>query len=519
MKTNPMTVRRGWVLASIVAVALQLSPAMAGVPEPDTVIFGSIAFGGHGITAANTDVLVELRGAANGPVLSSYRMGDSARAGNRYVLRVKSESTAPLLEEDSLPIGATLYLTVRDDSGVLYERTQVLTARGSFVRIDFGDVDTDGDGMSDTFETTYFGNATGGNPNADPDVDGRPNFREALQGTNPLVADGQHPADIHPADWSLNIQEITEYALAWKLGTPWTIEPATIPADYVTRAAALWVGGENYVFDNVPVTTAPLWWTQAAASAPAAVADDASGEALAQSDATASSTESESETETLRKTLVTEARTGLAALRSTEESRRGAGLQSPRNTPVVQRVLPASYALNRAFKVSVTVEPGTGTRAFAVEEAPPAGWLVRFVSNEGRYDAKNKLIKWGPFYGEETRVLSYELTPLSAVANAAFAGKGSFDGTSYAAEGAAAISTGGSGGTVPPSITVLRSSSAPEGVALELTASPGASYTVEASEDFTSWTAVGSITTDDSGRAVFETAGLDSNRFFRLRAK
>ena len=67
MKTNPMTVRAGWMLATVAALALQIGPARAGVPEPDTVIFGSIAFNGHGVTAANTDILVELRGAANGP--------------------------------------------------------------------------------------------------------------------------------------------------------------------------------------------------------------------------------------------------------------------------------------------------------------------------------------------------------------------------------------------------------------------------------------------------------------------
>ena len=36
---------------------------------------------------------------------------------------------------------------------------------------------------------------------------------------------------------------------------------------YVTRASALWVAGESYLFDNDPAVGAPLWWVSGPAPA------------------------------------------------------------------------------------------------------------------------------------------------------------------------------------------------------------------------------------------------------------
>jgi len=49
--------------------------------------------------------------------------------------------------------------------------------------------DTDGNGMSDGFEYTYFGTATGNSPTADPDDDRLTNAQEFVLGTSPINAD------------------------------------------------------------------------------------------------------------------------------------------------------------------------------------------------------------------------------------------------------------------------------------------------------------------------------------------
>ena len=42
----------------------------------------------------------------------------------------------------------------------------------------------------------------------------------------------------------MEIGEVTAYAVAWRTGGVWSFEPNPIPMSSVTRAAALWRGGE-----------------------------------------------------------------------------------------------------------------------------------------------------------------------------------------------------------------------------------------------------------------------------------
>lgn len=499
LKTYPNAIALG-VLVS----ALLLNPATrAGLPEPDTVIYGSIALDGVTITALHSDVTVELRKALEEPAVAVYQMGESAVVGNRYLLRAQMESAEPLTNPDATAIGGTVFLVVKRAGVEKATQSVVLSQRGAFLNLNFGSADTDGDGMSDEFESLHFGSATGGNPNADPDSDGRPNRREFLQGTNPLVADGRHPADLTPADSRLNIQEITEYALAWKLGDPWTIEPVNIPVDYVTRASALWVGGERYVFDNDPVTTAPLWWVQDPSAVPPA-AEGVELSADTQPDAASEEGRALTDKEVLRKELLADAQGGVSAPRGRP------GLQG-QGTAEVTRRLPMNYAVHQAFTVTLHVAPGAGTRAYAVEEIPPEGWLVRFVNSAGRYDARNKRVKWGPFYGAEPRTLTYEVTPLSQAAIGRFGGTGSFDGNSQVIEGLGAIYPPGQG---PETRLVLMWDSGQ--LYLEVIGNPDRAYGLQVSDGFEGWTELGTVTTDGAGRGRLAVEAGASARFFRL---
>jgi hypothetical protein len=500
-----------WSVA--IGLGMLFPVALAGVPEPDTVFYGAIAIEGSFVTAAETNVTIELRRSENGPALVTYQMGQEAAAGDRYLLRAPMESGAPLRNEGASIVGDTVWVAVRKGAVLHGTQSHVIAGRGEFVNLNFGDVDSDGDGMSDSFELLHFGSNTGGNPSSDTDSDGRPNLREFLDGTNPTTPDGWHPADRTPRNWAIDIREVTEYALAWKLGEPWPTEPVVIPVDYVTRASSLWVSGEQYLFDNDPATSAPLWWS----SAPVAPSSPALATNLDESqsrEVDADTPEALTEAEALRALLFEEAhaaRSGKSTSDSASVRVGRTGLHSPMRRGSATRELPAAFTPRRAFQVTVQVVPPGGTLAYAVEEAPPAGWLVRFVNAEGRMDSSRKRIKWGPFYGDQSRTLTYELTPMSE-APSSFEGVASFDGSSGTIEGDAGFS-GPEGNTAP----VLVARIGTGGVQLELRSSASSSVRVEASSNLADWTFLQEITTDVSGRAALVVPGTGESRFFRVR--
>ncbi|MBI1839470.1 MAG: hypothetical protein HYR88_01280 [Verrucomicrobia bacterium] len=466
------------VLLSLTCAALALlSPfsARAGLSEPDAVVFGSIVLNGVPVTAASHAVVVEARRSIAGPVVASYEMGSSAQLGNQYVLRLPVEDASPLDNPSASLVGDKLLIVVRDASGDRDSSLITLSGRGVFVRVDFGDVDTDGDGMSDRFEKLYFGSITGGDPNLDSDGDGRPNLREFLQGTNPLVADGRHPADTDPADDRLTISEVTAYTTAWLTDTPWSIEPKDIPTAYATRAAALWKGGEVYVFTNTPPTNAPMWWAnapKAAGPGPASVSTHGGAQSVSLADLPAAGS--------------------------------------------FTRVMKLTFKPGFPLHVEVQVTPRAGVTAYAIEEHPPAGWLVRNVSGGGRFRSDKARVKWGLFYDDQPRIVSYDAVPLmDAGSTGSFDGLISFDGANAKLAGPSLVTSE----TAAVPITILNVAAAGErGLAFDVQGAPTASYNLEGSSDLTKWTPLQTFTTDASGRAHLAPTAAGLKYFFRITA-
>jgi hypothetical protein len=470
MKTFFSDCRRGQRLLQAAFGVLCLPLALAGLPEPGARIYGTVALNGVVVTAADSAVVVEARKTPTGPAIASYQMGAAPGAGNFYSLLLSAEGAAPLSNTNAVLLGSTVYLVVRDGAGDRDQKTLTLGERGLSARINFGSIDTDGDGMSDEFELANFGSITGGDPNADPDHDGRPNLREFLQGTNPNVADGRHPADISPADDRITLAEVTDYILAWKTGGTWPVEPAlnsTNIEDYITRAGALWKGGEVYVFDNDPATNAPLWWVNAPLDTPGS---------------------------------------------------HGAKPASPGGSAesqlLVARTLPVTYRPNLSVPVALAVTPATQTRAYAVVETPPAGWTIRNISHDGRWDATNRKIKWGPFFDQTVRTLTYEVVPGPTSAGIAeFSGRGSFDGYGMAAVGPLHVWPPGQ--TPPGQLAV--SAAASSGVMIELRGEAGRSYQLQSSADLDAWDSGTTVTMDLQGVATLPAGEGATARFFRLR--
>jgi hypothetical protein len=64
-----------------------------------------------------------------------------------------------------------------------------------------------------------------------------------------------------------------------------------------------------------------------------------------------------------------------------------------------------------SWNIPVTVEPPSGTSAVALEVQLPAGWVVMSISDDGAWDDVHRKIKWGPFFDDLTRTVTFQVRP------------------------------------------------------------------------------------------------------------
>ena len=81
------------------------------------------------------------------------------------------------------------------------------------------------------------------------------------------------------------------------------------------------------------------------------------------------------------------------------------------------------------FTVSIAIDPPMGTIVAALEETPPAGWVVSNISDSGTWDAGTEEVKWGPLFDPSIpAAVSYDITPPGEVPGApCFSGDVTFD--------------------------------------------------------------------------------------------
>jgi hypothetical protein len=65
----------------------------------------------------------------------------------------------------------------------------------------------------------------------------------------------------------------------------------------------------------------------------------------------------------------------------------------------------------RTWNIPVTVEPPIGTSAVAFEVQLPAGWVVTTISDDGAWDNVHRKIKWGPFFDDSARTVTFQVRP------------------------------------------------------------------------------------------------------------
>ena len=473
-----------WLLAIVSSFVLHHSSfdAPAALPEPYNLIYGTIEMDGRILTAADTDVTVEARRLPTGATIARYVMGSQASASNFYALKIRLESPAPDDIMQAAETGTTLYITVLSGTMVKNQLEYDMGERGAVMRLDFGNIDTDGDGLPDGWEQAYlFGLQFGAND--DPDHDGVSNRDEYALGTHPFRPDARHPADVDQ-NWRISIPELSAYYSAWKKGNAWPIAPTNIPLEYVTRGTYLWEQGETYHLNldiaGAMVGTAPTNWVPGVAPTNAP--------------------------RSLTKNLVPSFVLAYGSDPLFDSS--PASLPLEVLTMSRPRYLPGE---NLTLTNRVTVQGSL--RTYALEHRPPPGWTVVSVMS-GVLDTTNNFAKWGPYFDRANRDLVLTLRPPADASGLhRLTGAASYDGFRVALQGVTTLSDLA---TLPSQIVFEQSAEAGRWI---LRAPPLQAYALEVSSDLLHWLPVLTNWTDAQGQLELPTANGNTPpvRFYRAR--
>jgi hypothetical protein len=197
-------------LSLLILLTLPATAAMALIPEPGNLVYGTVSLDGKPLTAADTQVSIVLSDGSK--EIASYTMGDDPAAQDRYVLEVPMDSVLAR-SQDAVRPGDTLAVRYKVGTSSLAVANLVVEERGATIVLnlvvqskdvpvgpDPSLVDSDGDGIPDVVEV-----ASGLNPldpsdaGLDSDGDGISNLQEYQNGTN-IAVDDNPPHLIPPPD-------------------------------------------------------------------------------------------------------------------------------------------------------------------------------------------------------------------------------------------------------------------------------------------------------------------------------
>lgn len=87
-------------------------------------------------------------------------------------------------------------------------------------------------------------------------------------------------------------------------------------------------------------------------------------------------------------------------------------------------------------RITLVVNPAENVLAVAIEETLPQGFSATNISGEGVWDSRNEKVKWGPYFDNQSRTFTYNLTPPSGYAGSVdLIGYASLDGVDIWTEG------------------------------------------------------------------------------------
>ncbi len=302
-----------------------------------------------------------------------------------------------------------------------------------------------------------------------------------IGGSNILDHAPLHPADhiVHTNN-IIDINEVTAYASAWNAGAIWDVEPNPIPIAYLTRAGAIWKGGEFYAFIP-PLSSAPLCWQNTA------------------------------------RPVVSLPSTGTAIPIPARQSRfQTTSLlpASPGGTAV--STMAGTFTPLQTHRITINVSPQPSVRAYAVEDHFPSGWTASNLSAGGVVDLINNKVKWGPYLDAVPRTFTYDvMAPVNTTGSASFIGVVSFDGTGASVSGQRQTLS-----TAPPQPQLLGATTgANNQFQMNLTGTLNQVWVIQVSTNLVNWTPLFNVTNTLGSIQILDNTAADyPRRFYRAVA-
>lgn len=284
------------------------------------------------------------------------------------------------------------------------------------------------------------------------------------------------PADNAPADGVLSDMEWLIYAKYWRYGVPLPPQAASVPVGHLSRAGFLWRSGGAYRHD-ASVGSFPLGWVPLEGSA------GNSGNAGP-----------------------------LPPL---------SGLVGSLGTNGTPDRSPTSYLLGEwtadsadSMVLKIHLGPAANTRCQAVEIFVGRTAVVTAISDDGQFDPRSGILRWGPFLDDSIRGLKASVSGANPLE---FSGLGSFDGIDLKMLTLGSKSNAEGPAASTPRLTAIPASAQGDVRVVLLGAANGSAMDLEVSEDMVQWRRIGTMLGNGESQLQVDTdAGASTRRFYRV---
>ena len=296
-----------------------------------------------------------------------------------------------------------------------------------------------------------------------------------LPTTDP-IQQSLHPADNAPADSVISDLEWMVCAKHWRYGVPLPPQSAPVSVGHLSRAGFLWRSGGAYRYD--PSSGSFPWGWVPLEGSPG-----------------------KSETAGLLPPLP-----GLAGILGTN----GTPDRSPNSYILGEWTTDSAESIT----LKIHLGPAANTRCQAVEIFVGRDAVVSDISDDGQFDPRTGILRWGPFLDDSLRGLKASVSKANPQE---VSGWGSFDGVDLKMLTLGSKSNAEGPAANAPRLTAIPASAQGDARLVLLGATTGSAMDLEVSEDMVQWRRIGTMLGNRESQLQVDTdSRASTQRFYRV---